>query len=46
MTNEDLKEVDKNNLIDEILSIMFEYLIRENDKKDKVIKNIINEGKK
>ena len=43
MDNEEAKKVDRNDLIDEILSILFDYLIKENKKKDKFIKQLWNE---
>lgn len=43
MNNEEAKKVKPNDLIDEILSILFDYLIKENKKKDKFIKQLWNE---
>ena len=43
MSDEELKHVSKLELEDEILNILFYYLIRENDKKDKVIKSLVKE---
>lgn len=40
---DEIKEVDRNDLIDEILSILFNYLITENKKKDKFIQTIWKE---
>lgn len=40
---DEIKEVDRNDLIDEILSILFNYLITENKKKDKFIQQLWKE---
>lgn len=40
---DETKEVDRNDLIDEILSILFNYLIMENKKKDKFIQTLWKE---
>lgn len=45
MTDEELKQVDRSDLQDEIISILFRYLIKENKKKDKVIKTLAKERK-
>jgi hypothetical protein len=40
---EEIKELDRNDLIDEILSILFNYLITENNKKDEFIQKMWKE---
>lgn len=40
---DEIKELDRNDLIDEILTILFNYLITENKKKDKFIQQIWKE---
>lgn len=40
MTDEELKKVDRNDLQDEIISILFKYLLNENKSYEKALKHL------